>query len=114
MMPRCARALLLVALGGPLAACAPAETPTADPEAAQLDPPVVIVEEPEPEPQAEPEPMQAATEVSPEVLAKDPNTEVINLAGEDSDPGMAEEVTSAPKRPELPSMISDVLTGPNK
>jgi hypothetical protein len=113
MMSRCARAFLLAALGGPLAAsCAPADVPTADPEAAQLDPPVVIIEEPEPEP--EPEPMQAAAEVAPAVLAKDPKTEVITFTGADAPPGMADEVTGDPKRPELPSMMSDVLTGPNK
>jgi hypothetical protein len=92
------------------AGCAPAEISTADPEAAKLDPPVVIVEDPEPEP--EPEPMQTAA--SPATLAKDPNTEVIKFTGEDATPGMADEVTGDPKRPELPSMMSDVLTGPNK
>lgn len=111
MMSRCARAVLLVALGGPLAAsCAPAEISTADPEAARLDPPVVIVEAPQAEP--EPEPMQATA--TPAALAKDPKTEVITFTGEDAPPGMADEVTGDPKRPELPSMMSDVLHGPNK
>ena len=111
MMSRCARALLIAALAGPWAACAPAEAPTVDPEAAQLDPPVVIVDEPEPEPESKPEPVQtAATPAAP----TDPNAEVITFTGEDATPGMADEVTGDPKRDPLPSMMSDVLHGPNK
>lgn len=111
MMPRRARALLLAALGGPwAAACAPADAPTADPEAMQLDPPVVVVDEPEPEPEAAPEPVQTAATPAP----TDPNAEVITFTGEDADPGMADEVTGTPKRDPLPSMMSDVLHGPNK
>jgi hypothetical protein len=111
MMSRRARALLLAALGGPLAACAPAETPTADPEAAQLDPPVVVVDEPDPEP--EPEPVETAS--TPIATAPaDPKAEVITFTGEDATPGMADEITGSPKRDPLPSMMSDVLHGPNK
>lgn len=112
MMSRCARALLLAALAGPCAAaCAPAEAPTVDPEAAQLDPPVVIVDEPEPEPESEPE-QTAATPATP--APADPKAEVITFTGEDATPGMADEVTGDPKRDPLPSMMSDVLHGPNK
>lgn len=112
MMSCCARVFVLVAALGPLAAgCAPVETPTADPEAMQLDPPVVIVEEPEPEPEAEPE---VTAEVAPATLVKDPQTEVITFVGADADPGMADEVTGSPKREDLPSMMSDVIHGPNK
>lgn len=54
-MPRCARTLLIAALAGPWGvACAPADVSTADPEAARLDPAVVIVDEPEPTPEPEP------------------------------------------------------------
>lgn len=109
MMSRCARALLLAALAGPWAACAPTEAPTVDPEAAQLDPPVVIVDEPEPEPESEP----VKTAVTPAAPA-DPKAEVITFTGEDATPGMADEVTGDPKRDPLPSMMSDVITGPNK
>jgi hypothetical protein len=102
------RALLLVALGGPWAAtaCAPAEAVTADPEAMQLDPPVVVVED---EPEPAPPPTQTAVS-----LPVDPKAEVITFTGEDADPGMADEVSGAPKRDPLPSMMSDVLHGPNK
>lgn len=113
MMPRGARALLIAALAGPwAAACAPSDAPTADPEAAQLDPPVVIVDEPEPEPEPESEPEPAATPAAP--VPADPNAEVITFTGEDATPGMADEVTGDPKRDPLPSMMSDVLHGPNK
>lgn len=112
MMSRCARVLVLAALGGPLAAgCAPRDTPTVDPEAQQLDPPVVIIEEPEPAPESEPE---AVVEASPTPLPADPNAEVITFVGADASPGMADEVTGSPKRDPLPSMMSDVLNGPNK
>lgn len=131
MMSRCARVLVLLPLVAPLAAgCAPAEAPTADPEAMQLDPPVVIVDEPdatraEPDaelaeadveraeaaPAAEPE---TTAEVAPDVLAKDPKTEVITFTGADAPPGMADEIQGAPKREPLPSMMSEVLNGPNK
>lgn len=111
MMSRCARALLIAALAGPWAACAPTDAPTVDPEAAQLDPPVVIVDEPAPE--REREPVQtAATPAAP--APADPNAEVITFTGEDATPGMADEVTGDPKRDPLPSMMSDVLHGPNK
>jgi len=116
MMSRRVRALLLAALGGPWAmACAPAEAPTADPEAMQLDPPVVVVEEPEPEQEvaaAEEEPVPTAA--SPTAVPADPNAEVITFTGEDAPPGMADEVTGDPKRDPLPSMMSDILNGPNK
>lgn len=108
-MSRCAHTLLIAALAGPWAACAPADAPTVDPEAAELDPPVVIVDEPAPEP----EPVQtAATPAAP--VPADPNAEVITFTGEDATPGMADEITGDPKRDPLPSMMSDVLTGPNK
>ncbi|MCX4241940.1 hypothetical protein [Paraliomyxa miuraensis] len=111
MMATRVRVFVLAAALAPLWGCASSDTATADPEAAQLDPPVVIVDEPEPEP----EPVsEDAAEASPDALAKDPSTEVITFAGEDADPGMADEVTSAPKREELPSMMSDVIKGPNK
>jgi hypothetical protein len=113
MMPRCARAFLLAALAGSwVAACAPDDAPTVDPEAAQLDPPVVVVDEPEPAPEPEPEPVQAA--VSPTPAPADPNVEVIKFTGEDATPGMADEITGDPKRDPLPSMMSDVIKGPNK
>lgn len=93
-------------------ACAPAEAVTADPEAMQLDPPVVVVaDEPEPEPEpAEPEPVQTAATPVP----TDPKAEVITFTGADATPGMADEITGTPKRDPLPSMISDVIHGPNK
>ena len=47
-------------------------------------------------------------------LAADPSTEVITFVGEDADPGPADEITAPPKRAPLPSMMSDVLHGPNK
>lgn len=117
MMSRCVRSFVLAAVGGSVlalaAACAPAETPTADPEAAQLAPPVIIIEDPEPEPQPEAEP-EATAEASPAALAKDPQTEVITFTGEDAPPGMADEINGAPKRDPLPSMMSSVISGPNK
>jgi hypothetical protein len=118
MMPRCARALLLAVVVGPwAAACAPTDVPTADPEAAQLDPPIVVVEqpEPEPEPKAEPEPEPMQTAATPATAKPaDPKAEVINFTGADADPGMADEVTGDPKRDPLPSMMSDIIKGPNK
>lgn len=113
MMSRRARALLLAALGGPwVVACAPAEAVTADPEAMQLDPPVVVVEEPEPPPAApeEPAPVQTAATPAP----TEPNAEVITFTGADAPPGMADEVNGTPKRDPMPSMMSDILHGPNK
>lgn len=109
MMPRCARDLLLAALAGPwVAACTPTEAPTADPEAAQLDPPVVVVDAPEPQP-------EPTAEVDPSTKGPiDPNAEVITFTGEDAPPGMADEITGEPKRDPLPSMMSDVIKGPNK
>jgi hypothetical protein len=113
MMSRCVRALLLAALGGPwVAACVPADAPTADPEATQLDPPVVVVDEPEPEPEADPEPVQTAATPTP--VPTDPKAEVITFTGSDATPEIADEVTGTPKRDPLPSMMSDVLHGPNK
>lgn len=116
MMPRRARALLLAALAGSwVAACAHIDTPTADPEAAQLDPPVVVVEAPEPEPEAQPEPEPVQTAATPAAPGQaDPKAEVINFTGADADPGMADEVTGDPKRDPLPSMMSDIIKGPNK
>lgn len=113
MMSRCARPLLLAVLAGPwVVACATnADATTADPEAAQLDPQVVIVDEPEPEPEAEPE--QTAASPSTPVPA-DPNAEVITFTGEDATPGMADQITGDPKRDPLPSMMSDIIKGPNK
>ena len=72
----------------------------------------MIVDEPEPEPESEAE--SEAAGVSPATLVKEPDTEVITFAGEDADPGMADEVTGSPKRDELPSMMTDVIHGPNK
>ena len=98
-------------------ACAPADTPTADPEAAALAPPVVIVDDPPAEAEAEdPAAGEDETEagVSPSAVAKDPQTEVITFDGADAEPGMSDEVTGAPKREPLPSMMSDVIQGPNK
>lgn len=117
MMSRRICAVLLAALGGPwVAGCAPLEAASADPEATQLDPPVVIVDapEPEPEPAAEPEPEPVQTAASPTPAPTDPKAEVITFTGSDATPGMADEVTGTPKRPALPSMMSDVLHGPNK
>ena len=98
-----------------MVACAPTDAPTADPEAAQLDPPIMVVEQPEPEaePEPEPAPMQtAATPAGP--VPADPKAEVITFTGADADPGMADEVTGDPKRDPLPSMMSDIIKGPNK
>ena len=103
--------LFAVFLGLWVAGCAHKDTPTADPEEQQLAPPVVIVDDPPPEIE-EPEPETA--ELAPASVAKDPNAEVITFADEDADPGMTDEITAAPKRKPLPSMMSDVLTGPNK
>lgn len=89
--------------------CAHTDTPNPDPEAEQLAPPVVIVDDPPPEPVDE---ASAAAEAPPPKPDKD--TEVITFADEDADPGMADEITAAPKRKPLPSMMSDVLHGPNK
>jgi hypothetical protein len=109
MMPCSVRALVLAVLAGPWLVACTADGPTVDPEAAQLDPPVVVVDEPEPEP----EPVQtAATPVAP--VPADPNVEVIKFTGEDATPGMADEVTGDPKRDPLPSMMSDIIKGPNK
>jgi hypothetical protein len=95
-------------------ACATnADAPTADPEAAQLDPPVVVVDEPEPAPEPNPAPEQTAATPSTTAPA-DPNAEVITFTGEDASPGMADEVTGDPKRDPLPSMMSDIIKGPNK
>jgi len=113
MMSRCARVLLLAVLAGPwVVACAPDDAPTVDPEAAQLDPPVVVVDEPEPEPEPEPVQTSSATPAAP--VRADPNAEVITFTGEDATPGMADEVTGDPKRDPLPSMMSDIINGPNK
>ncbi len=113
MMSRCVRAFLLAALGGPLAAgCAATDVATADPEAQQLDPPVVIIDEPEPE--APGEPAEATAEAPPPPVVMDPQAEVITFVGADASPGMADQVTGSPKRDPLPSMISEVLSGPNK
>lgn len=112
MMARLARGSVLVALVGWGAGCAHADAPVADPEAEALAPPVVIVDEP-PAPQEEALDEEADQD-APAALAKDPNTEVITFAGEDADPGMSDEVTGTPKRDPLPSMMSDVLHGPNK
>lgn len=116
MMSSCARVFVLAAALGPLAAgCAHEQPSSADPEAMQLDPPVVVVDDPPPPPsEPEEEQPEAMAEVSPATVAKDPNTEVITFAGEDAAPGMADEVTGAPKREPLPSMMSDVISGPNK
>ncbi|MEM9460572.1 MAG: hypothetical protein AAGF11_40765 [Myxococcota bacterium] len=122
MMARLARNPVLVALiGSWTLACAPADTPTADPEAAALAPPVLIVDEPPAEDdssdvadQSSPDADEAPAGVSPSALAKDPQTEVITFDGADAEPGMSDEVTGAPKREPLPSMMSDVLHGPNK
>ena len=114
MMSRCARTLLLAALAGPwVVACVTADVPTADPEAAQLDPPVVVVDEPEPSPEPEPNPAPEQTAASPTTPA-DPNAEVITFTGSDAEPGMADQVTGDPKRDPLPSMMSDIIKGPNK
>jgi hypothetical protein len=116
MMPRCARALLALALAGPwVAACATTDVPTVDPEAAQLDPPIVVVEQPEPEAEPEPSPEPVQTAATPATAKPaDPKAEVINFTGADADPGMADEVTGDPKRDPLPSMMSDIIKGPNK
>jgi hypothetical protein len=113
MMSRRIRVVVLAALGGPwVAGCGPIEAASADPEATQLDPPVVVVDEPEPEPAPEPEPVQTAA--SPTPVPTDPNTEVITFTGSDATPGMADEISGTPKRDPLPSMMSDVIHGPNK
>lgn len=116
MMLRCARVLALAALGASVVAgCASADAPTADPEALKLDPPVVIVDEPAPEDEATVEPVsQVDDSASLKNLAKDPNTEVITFVGADAPPAMTDEVTAAPKRAPLPSMMSDMVHGPNK
>lgn len=103
---------LAVFLGLLVAGCAHKDAPTADPEAQQLAPPVVIVDDPPPEADAPAEPQSA--ELAPASVAKDPNAEVITFADEDAEPGLSDEITAAPKREPLPSMMSDVLTGPNK
>jgi len=114
MMPRYARVFALVALGASvLVGCASADTPTADPEARKLDPPVIIVDEPEDEATAEPAP-QVEESASLTTLAKDPDTEVITFVGADAPPALTDEITAAPKRAPLPSMMSDVVNGPNK
>ena len=109
MMSRSVRVLVVCGLW--LGGCAHDEAPTADPEALQLDPPVVIVDDPPPEPEAEPAELAGPP---PATLAADPSTEVITFVGEDADPGPADEITAPPKRAPLPSMMSDVLHGPNK
>ena len=116
MMPGRARLLVLVTIGSFGAGsfgCARADVATVDPEAQLLDPPVVIVEEPPPEDEDE-----ALAEVdaaqAPATVAKDPETEVITFVGADAPPAMADEITAAPKRDPLPSMMSDVIHGPNK
>ncbi len=102
----------LALLSGPLVVgCAAVDAPTADPEAQRLSPPVVIIDEPEPEPVAQTE---DATEESLEAVAKDPNTEVITFVGADAPPGMADEITAAPKRDPSPSMLSGMRMAPNK
>jgi len=113
MMSRSAPVLALF-LGLWVAGCAHKDAPTADPEATQLAPPVVIVDDPLPAAEPLPEPEPQSTELAPAAVAKDPNAEVITFADEDADPGMTDEITGAPKREPLPSMMSDVLTGPNK
>ncbi len=113
MMPRRARTLVLAALSGCLAAgCAQRDEQLVDPEAQMLDPPVVIIEEPPPE--EEPQSDEGEAGVPPAMLVKNPDTEVITFAGEDADPGMADEITGSPKRESLPSMMSDIIKGPNK
>lgn len=115
-MLRCARFLALAAVAGSLViGCASADAPTADPEALRLDPPVVIVEEVD-EPNDEDATAQADEETAadPAALAKDPDTEVITFVGADAPPAMTDEVVAAPKREPLPSMMSDVIHGPNK
>lgn len=100
-------AVMVTGLTVLVAGCAPADRATADPEAQSLSPPVVIVED-EPEPDhpavAEAEPDDNA----PSVVSRDPNTEVITFTGADAPPGMADQVTAAPEREPLPSMMSDI------
>lgn len=113
-MTRCASLLALAAIAGTaVLGCARADTPTVDPEAQLLDPPVVIMEE-EPE-EAQDEVMAEADDTpDPATVAKDPDTEVITFVGADAPPAMTDEVTAAPKREPLPSMMSDIIHGPNK
>lgn len=111
-MSRRAPSLVLAALVGGLAlGCSRNDAPTVDPEAQRLDPPVMIIDDPPPEPAPE---AVADTTPPPAALVADPSTEVITFTGEDADPGMADEVTGSPQRDPLPSMMSDVLHGPNK
>ncbi|MEX1366360.1 MAG: hypothetical protein AB1Z98_24760 [Nannocystaceae bacterium] len=114
MMPRCARSLALLVVGFSLVAgCASLDTPTADPEAQRLDPPVIIIEEPQDADADEPTAQVEASEL-PAAVAKDPDTEVITFVGADAPPAMADEITAPPKRDPLPSMMSDIIHGPNK
>lgn len=112
MMSRRVVAVVLVS-GFVAIGCATNDKATADPEALTLDPPVTIVEEPEEEP-AEVAEVETQQQAALTEIARDPNTEVITLDGEDADPGMADEITAAPKRDALPSMMSGIIKGPNK
>lgn len=113
MMLRRARTLVLAALSGCLmAGCVQRDEQLVDPEAQMLDPPVTIVDEPPPEEEPESEEVEAG--ISPAMLVKNPETEVITFAGEDADPEMTDEITGSPKRESLPSMMSDIISGPNK
>ncbi|MEM7155399.1 MAG: hypothetical protein AAF799_21295 [Myxococcota bacterium] len=109
------RAVALVFVSGLFAVgCAAAtDTPTADPEAMRLDPPVTIVEEPA-EPPEEVAAQESEQQAALTEIARDPDTEVVTFEGEDADPGMADEITAAPKRENLPSMMSGIIKGPNK
>lgn len=122
MMSRWVRRSVLVALAlGSAAGCAHTDTSTADPETEALASPAIPAEDPPsaedppaPDPGADPGADPDADPVDPTALAQDPDTEVITFADEDADPGMSDVVTAPPKREPLPSMMSDVLHGPNK
>ncbi|MCH9682376.1 MAG: hypothetical protein K0V04_13140 [Deltaproteobacteria bacterium] len=94
------------------------DTPTADPEAMRLSPPVVVVDDPEPASELEPDGTDDAGEtkaaLAPEAVAQDPQTEVITFEGADAPPGLADQVTAPPKRPPSPSMLSGMKMAPNK
>ena len=68
-------------------------------------------EQPEPT-----EPMTAdvsqETAEEPEELVVDADTEVIDFGGDEEDAGPAPMVVAPPKRPNMPSMMPGVVTGP--
>ena len=99
--------LLLLFSGGLVGGCAGGRGDTQEP----VTPGDSISEPKAAKAEVDPSESEARAEIAD--ATGDPNVTVIDMAGADGEPEPSPSVVAQPKRPPMPSMLSDVVTGPS-